>query len=39
MSISKSEKITKCLISGGSVEKALDFGQHSYADRARPAGS
>lgn len=30
--ISKSERLTKCLISGEPVKKILDFGQHAYAD-------
>lgn len=30
--MNKSEKITKCLITGEEVTKVLDLGQHSYAD-------
>ena len=30
--ITESKKLTACLISGGSMIKILDFGQHSYAD-------
>jgi SAM-dependent methyltransferase len=31
-SITHSQKISTCLITGQSVEKILDFGQHAYAD-------
>lgn len=32
MSITVSEPLNRCLVTGGSVVKVLDFGQHPYAD-------